>query len=356
MSALSRFLHRRRDESGFAMVVAVIVAMVSIVLVTTILAIGVHLDTQTVRERRWQLALQVAESGVERAIVALDEQAKAGLPLTFGGEGPITVPGGQFETHVTIPADLASVRVDAIGWTPSATATNRIQRRLRVVYSPEPEFRYALFSQTSLYVKSSGGIEGDVFGNEAVTLYNGTVVTGTVISGTGKVHLEQNAEVHENTATGRGGDVYSGGFDTAASPPWAVKLDNNAVVEGDVHTQVETVCSGPANYNVDNSGDLLGQVFTPGSVFGAGPAGGTVSACEPRRGKEDLPSFTFDPANYPSLVTMTVAQFNDPAYTDLAGQVWVTSAASDDSAAAIELACKQVKGDFFLYTTARINK
>lgn len=64
----------RRDEDGFAMITAVVVAAVALVLTATLLASGEHLDRGTFRDRKWQTALQVAESGVQRTL-AVELQA-----------------------------------------------------------------------------------------------------------------------------------------------------------------------------------------------------------------------------------------------------------------------------------------
>src|SRR5262245_6849086 len=87
----------RRDEDGYAMVVSVVVATVAIMLVSAILAQGVHLLDATTRDRRWNNALQVAEAGIERTVVELIRDPNAtGMSVT-------TVPFGQFETTVTTP-------------------------------------------------------------------------------------------------------------------------------------------------------------------------------------------------------------------------------------------------------------
>ena len=336
---------RRRDESGVALVMSVVVSMVALTLVTALLAAGLHLNTATTRERKWQLALQVAEAGVERAVAELN------VDLTYPGEAtPVAIPGGEYSTEVTMYND--GFQVDAVGYVPSSTAGNRIQRRIQVVYGPEPQFKYALFSYTSMFLKSTGGIDGDVFANEDVELWNGTEVVGNVVSSQGKLKLNQNAKVLRETAD-NGGNAYSGGVDTSGSPDWAIKLDNNAVIEGDAHAQVETVCDGANNYNIVNGGDILGRALTPGNVFGTDPAGGVEDACELRYPKSELPTFNWQPWMYPGLVEMSVSAFNAlPANSLLSGNLWVQGSSGD----VIDMACKTITGDFFLYTEARIKK
>lgn len=329
-----------RDESGFAMIVAMIVSTVAILLVTVVLAMGVHLNGATVRDRKLQLALQVAEAGTDRVAADLDQAIRTGTVYS-DPVGAVATPGGTFQTKVTSVTN--GYQIDSVG------TVQGVKRRIRVQYLPEPVFTFALFSNSSLFVKSVGGIDGDIYGNLDVELYNGTTVTGDVISATGKVLLNQNSKVLKDGD--EGGTVTSGGFDSTANPRWAVKLENNAVIERNVKTLVATAntpCPNSTNYNVINSGSIAGIVFTPGSVTGALPGGGVTAACTARAASgTPFPVFTPGQNGTTPISLSTFA-----AMSTLQGKYEVVATDSDS----IDLACKTITGNLILQTNAVIKK
>lgn len=332
------------------MVVAVVVTTVAVILVTAVLAAGVHLTTATVRESRWQLALRVAELGVEQAAAELNADASLGYTGT-GAATPATVPGGQVATKVTAISN--GYQIDAVGYVPSMTAANAIKRRLRVLYKPGPNFTYALFSSSGLFVKSTGGIYGDVYGKDAVEVYNGTEIYGDVISATSTVFLNQNAKVKKKVSDTGGGNIYSGGANTLSS--WATKLDNGSLVEEHVHARVPTTasCASPTPYNLAMGGTarVKGKGYLPGTATGGNPDGGVTKTCVTAPPYIGFPQYHYDPSLYPSgVTTKTPGDFN--ALTSLSGVIRVPATSSDT----ISLACKTVTDDFVLVTEAKIVK
>jgi hypothetical protein len=328
------------SDEGFAMIISMVVATVAILLVTVVLAMGVHLNGSTVRDRSLQLALQVAETGVDQVAADLDQAIRTGTTYT-GTATPVDVPGGTYQAKVTTVAK--GYQIDSIG------TVQGVKRRIRVQYLPEPIFTYALFSNSGLFVKSTGGVEGDIYGNLDVEIYNGTEVTGDVVSATGKVYLQQNAKVLKDGDDG--GSVTSGGYDSAATPRWAVRLDNNAVVERDVKTQVASSgspCPDGSSYNVTNNGAINGRVLTPGSVTGTLPAGGVSYDCTARAGSGT--SFPVYTPGQNGTVSKTLSEF--AAMSSLSGKIEVVATETDS----IDLACKTITGDFILVTKAVIRK
>lgn len=333
------------DEAGFAMIVAMIISTVAILLVTSVLALGIHLDGATVRDRKLQFALQVAEAGADQAAADITTALDSGT-VYANPSGSVSVPGGSYQTKATVVSN--GYQIDSIG------TVQGIKRRIRVQYLPEPSFKYALFSNTSLAVKSAGGVDGDVFGNLDVELLNGTIVTGGVTSATGKVFLNENAKV-KKAADDTGGFVTSGGLNTSSSPQWGVRLDNGAVIDGDVKTLVAsagTPCPSAANYNIRNDGEIKGKVFLPGSVEGTLPTGGpssVVYACTARAATGgSLPPFNV--SGIAGLVPKTPAEFE--AMPFLSGKIFVTGG-QDES---IDLAGQTVNGDFTLVTQVVIKR
>lgn len=334
------------------MIVAIIVATVAILVVTLILSTGVRLNSSTVRERDWQLAFQVAESGVENSVTQLRSNNSYG-----GTAGPQTVSGGEFEVKVQ---DKGSGKlIDAVGYVPSKNAANVIKRRLTVEYQPEPSFRYALFSGSSLFINSGNGVvRGDVFGNQDVVVDNTSEVVGSVISATGKVLLDQNAKVRKDGSTG--GDVTSGGYDTSSKN--AIDMANNSLVEGDIKIKVasgacasSTALTSAASsfYKFANSGTVNGMVRMPDGAT-ATPivaAAKRVATCTVTDGAKTMPTYTFDPSNYPGLQTKTATWFNSGG-SALSGAYYIT----DDGSGPINLSNRQVGGTLTLISEPKITQ
>src|SRR5688572_30555549 len=108
-----------RADDGFAMMTAMVVSSVMMIFTVGMLATGIHLTEQTVRDRSWNTALQVAEAGLDHAVYEIQ------LDPTYAGTGTgvLSVPEGEAEILVDYPA-AGSVVVYATGWVPNRTATN----------------------------------------------------------------------------------------------------------------------------------------------------------------------------------------------------------------------------------------
>ena len=142
----------RREEAGFAMIVAVILLGVIGTLVALILSVGTHSDFATGRGRNFVEALHVAESGVEQAVSKL--QSTNG---TYGGtfSGTINEGGNEGSYTVTVTKlPRKRFQIDATG-NVGTGAGLKTRRRLRVTMAPAPSFKYALFSYTSVSTKNS---------------------------------------------------------------------------------------------------------------------------------------------------------------------------------------------------------
>lgn len=343
---------RRDDEAGFAMIIAVAITGIGMMLMMMMLTTGVHLQTATQRSKHWNLALQVAEAGVERAVSHLVEDE------SYTGTGPDgeDVAGGVFVTTVTTPEPGWRV-VTSTGWVPSPTAPAAVNRRLQVTYGPSASFEFALFSYTTLDLKNTGIVRGDLFGNESVSMLNAMTVEGSVVSATGSVYLNNGVEVRRTSATDSG-SVYSGGIDPIGL--WGIKIENNAVIEHNATAEVEacdqTRVAGQQAYNIVNRGDIQG-VATAGGYVTGGADGGTLQyACNLRHARAELPEFHYDPALYEDVTEWSsVETFNDDPGRDLIGVHRVTPTLAEQLAGSdvIDFTGKNIAGDFTLITTGR---
>lgn len=353
---------RRRDggpagEAGYALAVTVMVSFAMLVLCLGTVTSGMRLDTASARDSRWNLALQVAEAGIDNSLFELTVDG------TYPGTGGsvLAVPGGEVETTVTTPKPGWRVIVST-GYVPSKTAANAVKRRIRATYGPYPSFKYALFSSSGLEVKNNDASTGDIFANESIVMMNNSGVTGSVVSGTGSVLMNNNAKVHKNGD--EGGNVYSGGYE--ASGLWGIYLSAGAEIEGSAYAEAET-CPGAAadsnRYKITNAGTIKGNAIARGSINGAVLGTATPFRCQVRHGRETIPEFHYDPTLYASATEYsTVAGFQtwaDANATNLTGvrRVWVDSCGSSPSGllSVIDLGGKVVKDGFKLITNCRVD-
>jgi hypothetical protein len=344
---VSRRLH---EEDGFAMVMTMVVVSVMMLFTMGMLATGLHLTDATVRDERWNTALQVAEAGLDHAVYTIGQDDT--YLAAEGASELIPVSGGQAEITVDRPAD-GEVVVYATGWVPSKTATNALKRRIRVAFAPEDVFSFALFSVTGLFVKSgSGAVVGDVFANDGVVVDNTSTVNGSVISATEGVEIGNSAQVT--------GDVHSGG-------PAGIAVANSANVLGSAYAQ-STSCSGSPGSGeygvvVPGTGRVHGGAVAWGNITGNVGLPQTPHNCQLAEATRKLPTYTWDPTLYTGEIEYTsVASFQawaDASINALSGvhYVWVDDCTSDASGEAnqIDLNGGEVTDDFTLVTNCRID-
>lgn len=342
-------LHR---DDGFAMVTAIIVSSVLMMFTMGLMATGLHLTDATTRDRSWNIALQVAEAGVDFATYTL------GIDDTYVGTGGsvIDVPGGQVEMLVDRPSDGA-ITIYSTGWVPTKTATNAVSRRIRADYAPEDVFSYALFSETGLYVKNNAVIEGDVFANEGVEVGENAIVKGSAISATEGVEIGNGAELQQ--VDGIGGSAYSGG-------PAGIYVNNTAKVYGDAYAEA-TSCAGSTptdTYDVV----VVGTGRVHGEALAWGPISGNVGSsvpfnCQLAQATKTLPEYNWDPSLYTGeQLYSTIGAFetylaaNEEFLTGV-HRVWVDDCDADPGGAGtyIEMGGMNVSDDFVLVTNCRID-
>jgi len=275
---LQRCLYQRSasgggPESGMALVMSLSVAFVVFALGAVWIGLGTHQVTITGRDKLRDQARNAAEAGLNAGMSGLSADA------SFTGYSLTAVPGGEFEVSVLpVSLDPSDPRryLVAKGYAPSKAHPRRIARRLeqQVELLPTDGFRYALFS-------SPGGITGA----------NYMTVNGDVYA-SGDLNLSNNASV--------AGSVTSLG---------SITTSNNSTIAGDVQAA--------SNVTLNNaSTTVLGNVYAGGNVTMTGhvkgnvQAGGTISggtvdgsrsplSPPPPPAPQTLPTFTWDPANYP---------------------------------------------------------
>lgn len=341
------------DEGGFAMIVTMLTAVVMTMLTVTMLTNGWHLERSTVRDRGYNEALQVAETGLS---IALQEVAKGSS--YSGTTGPQDVPGGQYEVVVSRPS-AGYLAVESIGYRPAKGHANAQARRIKASYGPQAAFKHALFSVTGLAVKNNDGTVGDIFANESIVMEQNSGVKGSVVSATGSVLMENNARVRKNGTTG--GDVFTGGYDQAGK--WGLKMSNGTSVEGSAYAEAET-CPGAASdgnlYNIENGGTISGSALARGQISGAVSGTRSPYACQRRHDRLTLPAYHFDAALYNPLQSYTTTGgFRQAHPGSVTGNhyVWIPACSSDPAAttSVLDLGGLQITGSFSLITNCRVD-
>jgi hypothetical protein len=290
-------MKKTRDEAGIAMITAILVITIVTGLTAVVLTTGSHSDRSSQRGRNWTVALQTADSGIQR-VIAYMQATNGGVPgcvSVVTGVPCSSVPGttadGTYNTVVT-PLGRHRYQIDstaAVG----AGAGMVTSRSVRVVMGPPKSFRYALFSLTDVDTKNNNLITGDVWANGNVAVQNGDTVNGSATAATGWILLNNGSHVT--------GSAVSGGYN--ASNGRAIDVSTNASIGGTAKAESTAPdCSDDPThlrYNVNVDGTISGAVTAWGSKTGGGSTGVFTSlVCLAAPASQPLPAFTYNPVNY----------------------------------------------------------
>jgi hypothetical protein len=295
---MSTSLYRRlrREEEGYALVVAVILISVMMVL----MAVSLTAATSSLRNSedsvRFARTLSVAEAGVNDAITRLGENRTSTSPCLRGSATTCTASGGVYQ--VSWARNAGNIVVTADGYYPSL-ASPRFHREIQVTFEPVPTFRYALYSQDSLSVKNTAVVVGDLYSSASITVDNNTIICGNVEAAGGDINLGGGTQVLKNYAaancSGKGGLVWANG---------SIINGNGVVIEGDAKASApsSTNCVPSANNNYLSGGTVDGTATACGKITGVTSPNtqypGTSTTPPQVTG---LPAFVFDPNNYSSI-------------------------------------------------------
>jgi hypothetical protein len=357
---VSRRFRRADSEQGMAMIVSILVGFVAAILVTAMMYTSFHNTTSTARNRSWGQAVHVAESGIHQAIAHLQSTAGAAPSGTVTGQ----TADGEYEYRVTaLPRNR--YQIDSVGRV-GTDASLAGSRRLRVLMAPPSSFKYALFSLSDVTTKNNNLVCGDIWANTYVTVYqNDSVLAadseecpdgagggGSVTAATGHISLEHNSRID--------GDAWSGGYNSAGR---GISVGSGASIGGIAKaSSAAPECSDdPTNlqYKVVNSGTIDGAVTAWGTVSGSGLTG-TPSplTCTMAAATKTMPSFSFNPANYPAG---TVHEYDFPAdYTTFNAYIAANKANlsgvffidGGDASTPVDLGGVSVDGDLTVVATS----
>ena len=292
MTVFSRILRSSRDESGVAMIIAVVLSSVIATLGVLMLATATHTDKATARGRHRTQALHVAESGIEQALARIQAAQGSLASTSFSGDTEL----GDYDVTITrLPRN--TYEIESVGGVRRGRVLGA-ERRIKVTLQPPLTFDKALFSYTTVETKNNDIINGDVWGNHNVILALGTQVYGSAVAAAGYVDIGSTSIVD--------GELWSGGYNPDGG--YAIRIRSTAQVGSDIKASVQSVgCSGSDNSNYKirlDSGVIVGGDATTWGplVEGSGIQGATyLNTCTQSPPTKSLPTFTFAPSNYDSV-------------------------------------------------------
>lgn len=349
----------RRDESGQAVVAAIGVSFVVAALITTMLALGVHTNDATVRDRSRAQGIQAAEAavslmmnGLTRGVCVADVGMASPTPMTVQGKVV-----GQYQAMVRLPSEAGSLNpvlwdpnqpssagcttsppstqervVTAWGYGPNATSDRKVTRKIEVVVrvAPMTGFRFTCFAGGTsplgvLEVTNNMTAVGDCYARTISATKNNLVTTGNLIS-PGPITIKNNAVFQSSVWAG--GALVVGENTTimgnAISAQSSVALNENVDVLGNV-TAATTI-------TLDNNATIAGT-RCPASAG----APGCPTSLPPTLSLPSLKCATSDfacwAAIYPGMVSYSSSQLS----------AWLTNNKND------------IQGNFFLNDSGTVD-
>ncbi len=284
---------RKENDSGFAMLVAVILLSLVMALSLIIVTNADHLETSTVRARSSSQALQVAESGVNVAIAKL----RADPNTVPSGAQTGSTADGSYSYTVTKNGQIYTVLATGTVGTNRAAGT----RTVSVTLAGPSLFQYAILSKDQISLTNNTTINGGLWSNNTVSLGDNMHINGPVISANGSLKTTSNTWIV--------GDVWTGGYDGTTGK--SVALSGTQVTGNVKASPSDCSAADSTKYVISGSGSISGKATTwSTSAVSPAPVGGsTLHSCTTAPVPQDIPVFTWNAANYANPHEMTVAQF-----------------------------------------------
>ena len=350
----------RRGEEGFAMIATIIVITVAAMLAAVILTEGSNADHNSGRDKNWTVALHVADAGVEKSIAYLQVCLQNNAPASCPGPPAGTTNEGSYATSVTY-LGRNRFQIDSTGNVGTVSSLKR-HRNLRVILAPPPSFKYALFSNSDINTKNNDVINGDVWANGSVEVFQNDSVNGSVDAATGWVHVDMGScvskNVHSGGSVGGIGIQVDGGNpkQSSGSTP-ADGCESSSNIGGNATASSSTPAClddpGHNGYQVANNGSIAKNAVTWSKVAIGGTVGGGrfTKVCTLASAVKPMPTIqSFNPANYspPGVLYTSVAAFQ--AYVNL-NKAAFQGAFEVQGPGVIDLSGVQIAGDTTIVAT-----
>jgi Tfp pilus assembly protein PilX len=257
------FQRIHRDESGFAMVFAVLVVFVVVMLSVTVLSMSIHNSEQSAYDRKRVTSVVAAEAGVDDAWNRIQTTPPESLPCTTQDGSVEAEPGpATFSAAYTWYAD--SVGTTVLTGCPSQTnvpasvlvtstgqTSNTVPRKVQAFMTLTPNY---------------GGFDAAILSVTNTTFANNFTVTG-LTGNDGDIYITSGNLVVTNSPTVYG-NVYV--------PVGSASLSNGTQIVGNLWALNSVTINNPATVtgNVISSTSSIGG---SGTVGGSATAGTTIA-------------------------------------------------------------------------------
>jgi hypothetical protein len=270
------FTRIAKEESGIALVTAVVVSMVVLMLCTVVLQLSIHNVERSADDRRRVQVIDAAESGIDYYFSYLTEtggnaikctvptKSMPGSPGTFtvlaffyggvNGTDPIPCDGPVVDGSPTLNASTTPtyVTIHSTGRSGTATPVRKMEARAKLTVSKGSTFdnASAIFAENSVNFTSNARLGGaqysdaNIYSNGSYTLAANSTIFGNVFA-QGTVTLGSNSEIKKavwaagsitlNTRSSVGKDIRTGLV--ATSSTGSITLSNPARIWGDAKAQ-----------------------------------------------------------------------------------------------------------------------
>jgi Tfp pilus assembly protein PilX len=279
-SVFVRIGSRVGEDSGFALVFAVLIVFVVMVLSTTVLSMSVHNVDQSAYDRRRVSAVVAAEAGLDQtfsfiASASPSEIAASGCQFvqTLAGEPQ----DASFVVGVTlydaagntIPCDQAAANVPVSMSMYSEGTTGTTTRRMETFVELQPVyggFEGAVVSDSGLSVSNNMTINGDQGNDADVIVPSGNAVVTNNTSIAGSLYVPNgSASVSNNGLISN--DLWANG---------ALTMSNNFQVLGDVRSSTSSISitnNAHVGGNATAATSITGSANVSGGVYPNSPSG-----------------------------------------------------------------------------------
>jgi len=319
MNPILRLCRRGHDDSGIAMVTAVLVTAIVFTLTIGSFELAIHNTTGSAYDRDRTQAIHAANAGIDQMVAYFKSATGAQVcsPPSAASSGQLTnasgstIAGFTVKTTVTggvCPYSPTQVQIASTGYATAAAGVVRSTREMEALVNVKSSvFDHAMFhgSSTQTLVlgnKTDGNLflDADVYSNADVQASNNITISGDLTS--------------QRTVSLSGSAIVKGTVWAAGS----VQMANSAFVASNVVASTKTVpvCTTcvpttdpyPGQIRMSNNSRIAGNARAAGAITAA-TIDGTQTANSPSSPPpmEALPTFTWNAAlNWPAPVN----QFN----------------------------------------------
>jgi hypothetical protein len=161
-----------------------VIALMLLVLVGGLIAAAIQLSQTAIRTSSTraadQQAIQVAESGIERAVWCLNNPLTCGS--NFTGETNQVIGQGRYDTAVSVAGTTATISATATVDSPSGPVVKQISASAVIAASTKPAFAFGVQAGIGgIHMDNNAHVDGNIYTSGPVTGGNGSYIDGDAI-------------------------------------------------------------------------------------------------------------------------------------------------------------------------------